>query len=414
MPIATRDEVVRRDGSAPLSRQLTVLLAAGAGLCSASIYFVQPILGTLSVTFPVGDWYLSLIPTATQIGFSAGIFFLNPLSDRFDRRAAILIKAAALVAALALTGLARSYSFLLGASVLLGLSATLAQDLIPAAATLAPPQNRGKVVGTVMTGLLLGILLSRLVSGTAAQLFGWRAVYGLGAAAMAVVTVAAWRMMPRFETHSQLTYPALLLSMASLWRRHAALRRAAMVQGLLALAFSAYWSSLALMLYHRYHLGSSVAGAFGLAGAAGILAAPLAGRLADRKRPELVARGGCAIAAFFFALMGLLFLLPVKAQIALLVVSAIGFDFGVQGTMICHQTIIYGVDPSARSRLNAVYITGMFLGMSAGSSLGGWALEEWGWAGVTVLATAASLAALALRCLPGASGKLCTDDDETN
>jgi predicted MFS family arabinose efflux permease len=168
------------------------------------------------------------------------------------------------------------------------------------------------------------------------------------------------------------------------------------------------------MLYHRYHLGSSVAGAFGLAGAAGILAAPLAGRLADRKKPELVARAGCAIAAFFFAIMGLLFLLPVKTQIALLAVSAIGFDFGVHCAMISHQTIIYGVDPLARSRLNAVFITGMFLGMSAGSSLSGWALEEWGWAGVVVLATAASLTALAIRCLPGAPGKLCSGDGEIN
>jgi len=400
MPNSTRDEVIGRERSAPLSRQLIVLLAVGAGLSVASIYYSQPILGTLSVTFPLGDWYLSLIPTATQIGYAAGIFFLSPLSDRFDRRVVILIKAAGLIAALALTGLTRSYSFLLGVSVLVGLGATLAQDFVPAAAALSPPQNRGKVVGTVMTGLLLGILLSRVASGTASQLLGWRAVYGLGAAAIAAVAIAAWRLVPHFETHSQLTYPGLLLSMASLWNRYAALRRATVVQGLLSLALSAFWSSLALMLYHNYHMGSSAAGAYGLAGAAGLVAAPLAGGLADRKRPELVARAGCAIAAFSFALMGLLFLLPVGAQIALVAVTAIGFDFGVQGALISHQTIIYGLDQSAHSRLNAVLITGMFVGMSAGSSLSGWALQDWGWAGVTVLSTAATLAALAIRWLP--------------
>jgi predicted MFS family arabinose efflux permease len=389
-------------GAAPLPAggvpaPLLLLLATGAGLSVASLYYSQPMLGVLGADIGADGRMVGLVPTLTQLGYALGILLLAPLGDRYDRRLIILGKAALLTLALLMSGFAPGIGTLLWASLAVGLTATLTQDIVPAAATLAPDAQRGKIVGTVMTGLLLGILLSRVVSGFVAEHFGWRSMYVGAALAIALIGVAAWRGLPRFSPTTQLSYRALLGSMIALWRQHGALRRAAWSQGLLSAGFSAFWSTLAVMLHGSFHLGSAAAGAFGLAGAAGALAAPLAGRLADRSGPERVTRLGAALAAVSFAVMGLSFLLPPQAQLALIVVSAIGFDFGIQAALVAHQTIVYGIDPGARSRLNALLFTGMFVGMASGAALGSLALARWGWSGVIVLATATSVAAFAAR-----------------
>jgi predicted MFS family arabinose efflux permease len=301
--------------------------------------------------------------------------------------------------------LANGIDFLLVASLLVGISATLAQDIVPAAAHLAPASSRGKVVGTVMMGLLLGILLSRVASGLVAARYGWRSVYGAAAIAVAIFALLAWRRLPHFEATMQLSYRSLMVSMQHLWKQHNALRQAALAQGLLSMGFSAFWTTLALMLHHNFHLESSVAGAFGLAGAAGSIAAPLAGHLADRRGPALVARLGCAVATVSFAAMGASPLFSINGQLILLALVAVGFDFGVQATLVAHQTIVFGIAPEARSRANALLFTCMFLGMAAGSTLGGMALARWGWMGVTVFATTTSASALLVRLVWSNSAK---------
>ncbi|PLC07134.1 MFS transporter [Variovorax sp. RO1] len=384
-----------------LPASLVLLLAAGAGLSVASLYYVQPMLGVLGADIGASTRAVGFIPTLTLLGYALGILLLAPLGDRFDRRRIVLIKATALCAALLVAGAAPSIGVLLAASLAIGLAATMAQDIVPAAATLAPDATRGKTVGTVMTGLLLGILLSRVVSGFVAEHFGWRAMFIAAAASIALIGAAAWRGLPRFRPTTHLAYGALLGSLGTLWSRHGTLRRAALAQALLAVGFSAFWSTLAVMLHGApFHLGSAAAGAFGLAGAAGALAAPLAGRLADRRGPELVTRLGAGLTVVSFAAMGLAPLMAPHAQLWLLALAAVGFDLGMQATLIAHQTIVYGIEPGARSRLNAVLFTGMFIGMATGSALGALALASWGWAGVTVLATATAAAALAVRLWP--------------
>ncbi|SOZ18529.1 putative transporter, MFS_1 family [Cupriavidus taiwanensis] len=381
--------------------RLVLLLATGAGLAVASLYYSQPMLGVMAPDLHASDATAGAIPTLTQLGYALGILLLAPLGDRYDRRHIIVAKAVALVGALLLAGLAPGIGMLLVSSLVVGLSATLAQDIVPAAATLAPAAQRGKVVGTVMTGLLLGILLSRVVSGFVAAHFGWRAMFVLAAASIAAVALVARRQLPRFSPATTLPYRALLASLAALWRQHGALRRAALAQGLLSVGFSAFWSTLAVMLHGApFHLGSEAAGAFGLAGAAGALGAPLAGRLADRGGPERVTRAGAALAALSFAAMLLTPLLAPQAQLWLTGASAIGFDLGVQVALVAHQTIVYGIDPGARSRLNAVLFVCMFTGMAAGAALGSLVLARFGWTGVAALATAAALCALAVRLLP--------------
>jgi predicted MFS family arabinose efflux permease len=386
-----------------LPPSLVLLLATGAGLSVASLYYAQPMLGVLGADIGASGRAVGFIPTLTQLGYALGILLLAPLGDRFDRRRIVLAKAAALCAALLVAGAAPSIGVLLAASLAIGLAATMAQDIVPAAATLAPEATRGKTVGTVMTGLLLGILLSRVVSGFVAEHFGWRSMFIAAAASIALIGAAAWRGLPRFRPTTHLAYGALLGSLATLWSRHGTLRRAALAQALLAAGFSAFWSTLAVMLHGEpFHLGSAAAGAFGLAGAAGALAAPLAGRLADRRGPELVTRLGAGLVVVSFAAMGLAPLMLPHAQLWLLALAAIGFDLGMQAALIAHQTIVYGIEPGARSRLNAVLFAAMFIGMAAGSALGALVLAQWGWAGVTWLATGTAASALAVRLWPRA------------
>lgn len=387
-----------------LPASLVLLLATGAGLAVAALYYSQPMLGVLGADIGASARAVGFVPTLTQLGYALGILLLAPLGDRYDRRRIILMKAAVLCVALLLAGAAPSIAVLLVASLVIGLSATLAQDIVPAAATLAPEASRGKIVGTVMTGLLLGILLSRVVSGFVAEHFGWRTMFIAAALSIALIGAAAWRGLPRFRPTTQLSYGALMGSLVKLWKRHGALRRATFAQALLSIGFSAFWSTLAVMLHcEPFHLGSAAAGAFGLAGAAGALAAPIAGRIADKRGPELVTRLGASLVLASFAVMALAPWMQPHAQLGLLVVGAIGFDLGIQATLIAHQTIVYSIEPAARSRLNAVLFVGMFLGMALGSALGALMLAQWGWMAVVGLAAASAAGALAVRLWPGAA-----------
>lgn len=376
----------------PLSPALTLLLATATGLAVASIYYVQPLLGLLSSQFGVGSASIGLLPTLTQLGYAAAILLLSPLGDRFDRRRIILVKAVALVVALAFAAVAPGFAALALASVAIGLTGTLAQDLVPAAATLAPEAERGKRVGQVMTGLLLGILLSRVAAGSLAAVAGWRAVYASAAVAVALLIPLLWRALPRFVPATQASYGELLASMGRLWLAHAPLRRAALAQGLLSVAFSAFWSTLALVLAGPdYGQGSAVAGAFGLAGAAGALAAPLAGSLADRRGPQAVIRVAALLVFLSFTVQAL-----TPASLVLLVVVAVVFDLGVQAALVSHQSVVYSLDPASRSRLNAVLVSGMFVGMATGAALGSALLAAFGARAVPVLGAVAALGAVAI------------------
>lgn len=329
-----------------LQAGLVLLLATGAGLAVASLYYNQPMLGLLGAELRAGAAALGWVPTLTQLGYAAGILLLAPLGDRYDRKRIILAKAGALILALLLAAAAPSLGVLLAASFAIGLSATLAQDI----------------------------------------------------AAIALLALALWRGLPRFAPTSALPYRHLLASLGALWRRHPELRRAALAQGLLSLGFSAFWSTLAVMLHGApFHLGAESAGAFGLAGAAGALAAPLAGRQADRRGPAAVGRLGAGLTALSFAAMLALPWLPGTAGLWLIALATLGFDLGIQMALIAHQSMVYSIEPAARSRLNAVLMVSVFIGMAAGGALGSIMLARWGWTGVTLLATAAALGALALR-----------------
>ncbi|MBJ4955612.1 MFS transporter [Salmonella enterica subsp. enterica serovar Goldcoast] len=380
-----------------LSRWVIFVLALGAGFSVAAIYYAQPLLPLMGHDLALSITGMGLVPTLTQAGYALGILFLLPLGDRYDRRTLILLKSVSLSALLLACSFTGQLHSLLLVSLLMGMAATMAQDIVPAAAILAPEGKQGKTVGTVMTGLLLGILLSRTISGLVGEAYGWREMYQLAAVSIAVIAVLMWTMLPRFTVHSTLSYPALMLSMAQLWRRYPALRRAALAQGFLSVAFSAFWSTLAVMLSDHYHMGSAMAGAFGVAGAAGALAAPMAGHLADKVGAERVTQFGALLVTLSFALMFLLPALPVQGQWLLIALSAIGFDLGLQSSLVAHQNLVYSLEPQARGRLNALLFTMVFIGMALGSVLGSQAYALANWEGVVTLATFSGVAALVIR-----------------
>jgi predicted MFS family arabinose efflux permease len=270
----------------------------------------------------------------------------------------------------------------------IGVFSTTAQDFVPLAADLAPPARRGQIVGTVMSGLLLGILVSRTWSGMVADHFGWRAVFFTAAAVVAAFGVVAYRVVPSRPPASRASYAELLVSAAKLVAKYPVLGLATLTQGLLGLVFSAFWTVLAFHLEHRFFLSTSQIGYFGLAGAAGALAAPTAGKLADRRGPFSTIP--IAIAITFLAFVGMA-LLP-HALFAV-ILGAAAFDLGVQLSTISHQAIIYGLAPEARSSITGVYVGGMFVFFAIGSLLGNTLFQRFGWQGLTTLCLASCVAA---------------------
>lgn len=382
------------------SRNIIFALALGAGSAVASIYYTQPVLNMIGTELGLGVGTTGLIPTVTQVGYALGILFLLPLGDRYDRRTLIVLKSV-LLAAMLLTGsISPGLNTILFTSLLIGITATMAQDIVPAAAILSPKHLHGKTIGTVMTGLLIGILLSRTVSGVIAEYFGWRIVLQLAAVQILIIGFALWKILPPFQTHATMSYPKLLQSLAHLWAEHPSLRHAAIAQAFLAVAFSAFWSSLSLILHQRYGLGSDVAGAFGLLGAVGALMARYAGSLADRHGPARVTKLGSVILILSFAIMCMVpALSSVSAQLSILAIGTIGFDLGVQASLVSHQTIVYQIAPEARSRLNSVFFTVMFVGMASGSVLGTQLFASGGYLSVMAVGILAGIISLTIRMI---------------
>lgn len=373
---------------ASLSGLQTFAMAAAVGTAAASIYYNQPMLGLIQTTLGA-EGIVGLIPTAAQLGYAISLFFLIPLGDIVDRRRLIVIQFCVLAVAMAGAALSPSASILVVASLLVGASATVAQQIVPFAAHLARPERRGHTIGVVMGGLLMGILLSRMIGGFVADHFGWRAMFWLAVPMSLIAAGVMAVMLPARVPHATLAYPAALRSLVTLWRRHPALRRATFVQACLFGSFSVFWTILALRLAGPpFGLGPAAAGMFGLIGAVGVLAAPMAGHLADRRGPRLVIDLGALMALVAW---GVFAAVPNVVGIG---AGLILLDLGVQGVLISNQHVIYSLDPEARSRLNTTFMTGMFLGGAAGSAgaTAAWVFAGW----PAVVGFGALLAAAAL------------------
>ncbi len=358
-----------------MSRRFVALMAFTCGAAVANIYYNQPLLGLIARSFGTDAAGVAAVPTATQLGYAAGLLLLGPLGDRYDRRRVILALAAALALTLFATAVAPSVGALAACSFAVGMSATLVQQVVPLVAHLAPEQRRGRTVGTVMSGVLLGILCGRFVAGLVGAAFGWRSMFAASGVLAALLGLVLARALPTLRGSAQGSYAALLGSTLAQGARHATLREAALGGALLFGAFSAFWVSLTPLLESdAFRLDARVAGVFGLIGAAGALMAPLAGRWADRRGPTLVLGAAIALVVLSFGL----FYASGRSLIGL-AVGTLLMDLGIQAALIANQARIFALDAHARSRINAFFMTAYFLGGALGAwaashawSVGGW------------------------------------------
>lgn len=376
-----------QDGDEPLSRWQILAMAAACGVAVANIYYNQPMLSILEREF--GQGAVVLVPTATQLGYAMGLLFLLPLGDLFERRRLIGIQFSALAVALVCAALAPGAITLVVASFVVGAASTVAQQIVPLAAHLARPDRRGAVLGIVMAGLLCGILLSRTLSGFVSQHLGWREMFWFAVPIALVAGAVMVRILPHSLPEGKLGYLALMRSLGAIWHEFAPLRRASLTQALIFAAFSAFWTILALHLHEPpYNYGAQVAGLFGIVGAAGVLAAPLAGRIADRRGPRLVILIGSAMALVSWVVFAS------WETVIGLVVGTILIDFASQSALVSHQHIIYALRADARARINTIFMSSMFLGGASGSALATWAWSANGWLGVCLLGAALSACAI--------------------
>lgn len=364
-----------------LGHATTFAMAVAAGLAIANIYYNQPMLELIEQALP--DRLAGAIPTATQLGYAVGLFLLVPLGDLVERRRLIILQFILLSVALAFAAIAPNALMLVAASLAIGLLATVAQQIVPFAAHLAAPERRGATVGTVMAGLLAGILLSRTLAGFVAAHAGWREMFWLSVPLALAAAALMGFVLPHSKPDSTMAYPRLLHSIWHLWRQFPALRLAALTQSALFAAFTVFWTILAFRLAEpRFGYGAEIAGLFGLVGAVGILAAPLAGRFADKRGPAQAVVLGVLVTLASWLVFGL------WTSLAGLVVGVMLLDFGMQTALVSNQHIVFALHPEARARLNTALMGTMFLGGAVGSALATLAWQTGGWPFVSLLGTA--------------------------
>jgi predicted MFS family arabinose efflux permease len=367
-----------------LPSSLVLLMAVACGAAVANIYYAQPLLSTIARDFSVSDGTAGLLVTASQVGYAAGLVLLVPLGDLIERRR--LITGILLVTALALaaTAAAPNLTLLAVALLVVGVTSVVAQILVPLASALAAESERGRVVGKVMSGLLVGILVARTASGLLSELGGWRLVFGVSAALMVALSAVLHLRLPRVRPTTDLSYPALLRSVVELVLEQPTLR-VRMAYGALQMGqFSVLWTTIAFLLAGRpYDYSDATIGLFGLLGLAGALAAQVAGRMADRGRHHLST-------GLFFATMLLSWaaIAAGKTSLTALIIGIAFLDLGVQGAQITSQSVIYRLDPAARSRLTTAYMTTVFASAAASSALASAIYDAGGWDAVATLGAA--------------------------
>jgi predicted MFS family arabinose efflux permease len=378
---------------------LVWLMAAASGLTVANLYYNQPLLGEIGRSLGASGSALGLVPTLTQVGYAVGMLLIVPLGDSLERRRVIVAMTLLVSLALVGTALAPTLPLMVAAGFAVGLTTVVPQLLVPFAASLAPAEQRGRVVGTVMSGLLIGILLSRTAAGFVGTHVGWRAMFWSAAGLMLATALLLRFTLPAQPPSAHLPYPALLRSLGALAREEPQLRVLAGLGALSFAAFSVFWSTLALHLHAlpgRY--SPEVAGLFGVVGVVGAVAAPLVGRYADARGGGGGPRSGASINALALGMLPLSFAVLAGLGHSLwgIGLGVVLLDLGAQANHISNQTRVYALRPEARSRLNTLYMVTYFAGGALGSWAGTSAWSRWGWWGVCACGAALSLAGLVL------------------
>jgi predicted MFS family arabinose efflux permease len=362
----------------PMRRSTVLLMATTVGVVVANIYYAQPLLADIAHSFGLTVNQAGAIAMLSQAGTATGMFLFVPLGDKFERRSLITILMVGAVVALVLFATAPNVACLAAASFVVGAFSANVHVLVPFAAHLASAQQRGRVVGTMVAGILFGVLLARTFSGLLGALLGWRAVYGVASIAVLVFAGIIRTQLPASRPAVVISWADLMRSTLDLARRHAMLRESALLGAMCFAAFSAFWTTLIFFLESpAYHYGSAVAGFFGLVGAVGAAGAPTFGHLAGKYGARANIRVALWLGMISFILMGL-----IGKHFVGLIVCVILMDLGIQIAHVSNQTRIYSIDPAARSRLNMVYMFCYFVGGGSGSYLGAVCWHRAGWWGV--------------------------------
>jgi predicted MFS family arabinose efflux permease len=373
-----------------MTRGLVILFAFCCGAIVANIYYAQPIIGLIAPDIGLSNTLASMIVSLTQIGYALGLFFLVPLGDLLENRRLMIVTTGVAILSLLGAAFAQQPNVFMIVSLLVGFSSVSVQILIPMAANMAPEHSRGRVVGSIMSGLLLGILLARPLSSLVADHFGWRAVFGSAAALMLIISVVMGTAMPRRVPDHKATYGQLLLSLWTLLRNQPVLRQRAFYQACMFATFSLFWTAVPLELVRSHGLSQTQIAIFALVGAIGAIAAPIGGRLADAGHTWVI-----SFCALLFA--GLSFvpsLIHPAYSVIGLAITGIVIDFCVQMNMVQGQRAVYALDANSRGRLNALYTTSIFVGGSVGSAIASVLYDHGGWMSIVIAGSAFPLLAL--------------------
>ncbi|MEH7013821.1 MFS transporter [Neobacillus niacini] len=358
---------------------LTILLATACGIIVANLYYAQPLVGVISSSIGLSANSSGFIVTLTQIGYVVGLLFIVPMGDIVENRKLIVVSLLFTAVALAITAVSKQAMLFLVASFIIGLGSVATQVLVPFASYLASGSSRGRVVGNVMSGLLLGIMLSRPLSSLVADFFGWHAVFALSATAIIILAIVLSKVLPTRKPSTDTHYAALLGSMWHLLRTTPILRRRAVYHACVFASFSLFWTTVPQLLSSpAFHFSQKGIALFALVGVAGAVAAPVAGRLADRDltRP---ATGIALLTVVFSLLLPLIVQTSSPIGIAVLVVSSLLLDAGVSANLVLGQRALFSLNPEIRSRLNGLFMAIFFFGGAIGSAIGGWAYAVGGW-----------------------------------
>jgi predicted MFS family arabinose efflux permease len=367
------------------------IMTIATALIVANLYYNQPLLDEMARTFHVSKAKVGQVSSLTQMGYAAGMFFLAPLADMVRRKRLMMLIFVFIVLSLLVTAMSASINLLVWSSFILGAASLIPQILVPMAAHLAKPEERGQKIGVIMSGLLIGILLSRTFSGLVGEYFGWRMVFYIAAGIMLATWLMIWIFLPEVEPDYKGSYGSLMVSLIDLVKSEPKLRVAALRGALCFACFSAFWSTIGFLMRDNFNKGSDVTGYLGLVGAFGAVAAGIMGRLSDKMNAY-------KLSGFTILLVILSFVIFYFSAHSFwgLVIGVIVMDMGVQATHISNQSIIFALKPEARNRINTIYMVTYFLGGTAGTFFATQLWKNYQWNGVCAIGVALSVLTLVI------------------
>lgn len=370
-----------------LSARLVFLMAFAIGITVASNYYAQPLLYSITDDLHIAVKHAGLIIMAAQFSYAVGLLFITPLGDKIERKKLILTLMILSICGLIISAISKNLWILVLGTAMTGLFSTVAQVLIPFAATLSRPEHRGKIVGTLMSGMLLGILLGRTFAGFVSSITDWHYVYWIASSIMTLVTLLLWLSLPTYKNSVDINYFQLLLSIGSLYKQEAVLRIRSLLAIISFALFSLLWTPLAFLLSDApYHYSDFIIGLFGLAGAAGALGSPIVGKLSDQGKGWLATSIGLTL-----LLAAWLPLSIAKYSLVALIFGVILLDFAVQVTHVSNMNAIYQIRPEARSRMNTGYMVSYFIGGMLGSIASTYLYSNYGWIAIIISGTVLGL-----------------------